>query len=332
MDMELSNLDLVRAADAFPWEDKDPAAFKAVAETIYTLLWPGPDGDHPIGHMLDYVVDRLLAVPQEVRGSISVDRELRTVRAFDYPTEAERTRVVGALLAYWRERQTFAILRGWRDELWPVYATNDQLVFSIERAAAGLLGVMHYGVHMTAYVKDGGVDHGIRIWVPQRAPNKSTFPGMLDNSAAGGLVTNEDPFEAMVREAEEEGSLAGPLMRERLTQTGQVSYIYITGAGAGGERGLIYPETQWVYDIELPPDVALVPNDGEVAQFHLWTVAETQAALSQGRFKPNCALILLDFFVRHRILTPDNEPDYDEIVQRMHRKLVFPGPHQLAET
>lgn len=45
--------------------------------------------------------------------------------------------------------------------------------------------------------------------------------------------------------------------------------------------------------------------------------------MAEGQFKPNCAMVLLDFFVRHAILTPDNEADYAEIVSRLHRKLPF---------
>jgi hypothetical protein len=32
----------------------------------------------------------------------------------------------------------------------------------------------------------------------------------------------------------------------------------------------------------------------------------------------------MDFFIRHGILTKDNEKDYDEIVSRIHRELDFP--------
>lgn len=35
-------------------------------------------------------------------------------------------------------------------------------------------------------------------------------------------------------------------------------------------------------------------------------------------------LVLLSFFVRRGILTPENEPDYIEIVSRLHRRLEFP--------
>lgn len=34
--------------------------------------------------------------------------------------------------------------------------------------------------------------------------------------------------------------------------------------------------------------------------------------------------VLIDFFIRHGILTPENEPDYIEIVARLHRRFEFP--------
>ncbi|KAI1659860.1 NUDIX hydrolase domain-like protein [Daldinia decipiens] len=324
----MSSLDIIKEADAFPYPDKEPQACKALTDTLYTLVWK--DGQ-PLGYMLDSVVTQLLATPEEIRGPVTVDEAKRTVRAFELPTEAERTALVARLMQYWRENHTYDILKGWRNELWPVYGSNDEVLYSAERSGTGLLGIMRYGVHMTAFVKDDTASYGMKILVAQRAANKSTYPNMLDNSVAGGLMTGEDPFECIIREADEEADLPESLMRERAKFIGMVTYIYITDERTGGEAGQIYPETQWVYDIELPADFVPTPKDGEVAGFYTWTVEEVREKLAQGKFKPNCALILVDFFIRHKILTPENEPDYDEIVSRLHRKLPFPGPHQVGQ-
>lgn len=278
--------------------------------------------------MLATTVPQLLEVPESLRGPVVVDPSARTVRAFEHATEAERTAAVDAVMRYWRDRGAFAVLRGWRDEKWPVYGDDAEVLYSAERSGTGMLGVMRYGVHMIGYVRDEAAPHGIRIWVPRRAADKSTYPGMLDNTVAGGLMTGEDPFECIVREADEEASLPAVAMRERATFTGMVTYIYITDERAGGEAGQIYPETQWVYDIELRADERPTPKDGEVAEFYFWTVDEVRDALAQGLFKPNCALVVVDFFIRHGIITADNDPDYAEILQRLHRRLPFPGPHQ----
>ncbi|KAF7537032.1 hypothetical protein G7054_g4056 [Neopestalotiopsis clavispora] len=323
----LSNLDLAKNLDNFPYDDE--GILKAFPEPLYTLIHRLSTGkDVTLGYMHPPVVKSLLSIPESIRGPVDVDPETRTIRAFDLPTEAERTKVVGDVMQYWRTQGTWEIIKKWRNEPWPVYGTDKgDLLYSVERAGAGLLGVMRYGVHMTAYVKDEGAKHGIRVWVPRRASNKSNYPSMLDNTVAGGLMTAEDPNECIIREADEEADLPEPLMRERCQLAGTVVYVYVTDERAGGEKDLIYPETQWVYDIELPADVKPTPKDGEVQEFYLWTVDEIQEAMARGEFKPNCAVVLLDFFMRRGILTRENEPDYDEILRRMHRKTPFPGPH-----
>jgi len=53
-------------------------------------------------------------------------------------------------------------------------------------------------------------------------------------------------------------------------------------------------------------------------------VEEVREALRKGEFKPNCAVVLLDFFVRHGLLTAETEEAFIEIVARLHRRLEFP--------
>ncbi|KAI1176987.1 NUDIX hydrolase domain-like protein [Nemania sp. FL0916] len=326
VEKNMSYLDIIREADAFPYEETEPGAYKDIFTTLYKLVWKKKDGPL-LGYILASTLHRLLDVPESMRGPVVVDESARTVHAFEHATERERTAAVAAVMRYWRDNDSFQTLRGWRDELWPVYGSDSEVLYSAERSGTGLLGVMRYGVHMTGYVSDEAAPHGMRIWVPRRAASKSTYPGMLDNTVAGGLMTGEDPFECLVREADEEASLSEKVMRDRATFTGMVTYIYITDERAGGP-GQMYPETQWVYDIELPADERPTPKDGEVAEFYLWTVDEVCAALAKGLYKPNCALIAVDFLIRHGIITADNESDYAEILQRLHRKLPFPGPHQ----
>ncbi|GAW20724.1 hypothetical protein ANO14919_102340 [Xylariales sp. No.14919] len=327
MEKNMSYLDIMKETDTFPYEDKEQEAYHALSMTLYKLIWKDDNGP-VLGYMLASTVNRLLAVPESIRGPVIVDEQKQTVRAFEQATEPERSAVVAGVMQYWRDNEVFDTLRGWRDELWPVYGNDTEVLYSAERSGIGLLGVMRYGVHMTGYVRDETVPYGIRIWVPRRAPTKPTYPSMLDNTVAGGLPTGEDPFECIIREADEEASLPEKVMREGARFTGMATYIYITDERAGGEAGQIYPETQWVYDIELPADARPTPKDGEVAEFYLWTVDEVREELTKGNFKPNCALILIDFFIRRGIITAENEPDYAEILQRLHRKLPFPGPHQ----
>ena len=45
-----------------------------------------------------------------------------------HPTEKEGLADLGKLTAYWRGNKAFRILKGWRNELWPVYGRNGELL------------------------------------------------------------------------------------------------------------------------------------------------------------------------------------------------------------
>ncbi|KAH7327844.1 NUDIX hydrolase domain-like protein [Stachybotrys elegans] len=323
-----TNIDLVGDTDSFPYATTSPESFKKWQDSLYTLLWEDEDGEYPIGHVPSRVFQELLRVPVRIKGEMDFNETKRTIKLFQLPTEEERTAKVSALSTYWREKQTFKLLKGWRDEPWPVYSRKGELLFSMERAALGLLGAMRYGVHMIAYVNDPSAPYGIKIWTPKRAANKSTFPSMLDNTVAGGLMTGEDPFECIVREADEEASLPESLVRSKATCVGTITYIYVTEEQHIGEDGFIYPECQWVYHLELPNNVIPKPKDGEVEEFRLDDVDQVKRDLADGQYKSNCAICILDFFIRRGILTEENEPRLAEIQQRIHRDISFPGPHQ----
>lgn len=203
-------------------------------------------------------------MPISIKGELEVNRPKRTIIAFQLPTQEERSAAVAATTAYWCEDKTFEVLAGWRDELYPIYGPGSELLYNIERSAACLFGIMSYGVHMTCYVEDPTASYGMKIWVPRRAASKSTYPGMLDNTVAGGIASGEDPFESVVREADEEASLPEDLVRKETVKNGCITYIHVRDERAGGEVGLIQPECQFVYDLKLPLDVVPKPNDNEV--------------------------------------------------------------------
>jgi len=325
-----SNLDLLNECDVFPYPETSPEAHASLLSTLYILLSTNGATTIPIGYLPEYVFNALAKVPTSIKGELEVNRQHRTVTVFTQPTEQERSAAVAATCAFWRQNKTFEVLAGWRDERYSVYGLDNELLFSVERSASPLFGVVTYGIHMTCFTKSPESSYGIKIWVPRRAKTKSTYAGMLDNTVAGGIATGEEPFESLVREADEEASLPEALVRERAKACGTITYIYIREPRAGGESGLIQPECQYVFDLELPGDVVPRPNDSEVEEFYLWTVEEVQAALGRGEFKPNCSLLILDFFIRWGILNEENERSYLEIKRRLHRELEFPGPHRNA--
>lgn len=236
-------------------------------------------------------------------------------------TGASLTEGFEKLLHESRERKIFAVLKGWRNELYHII--GGKVSIDLERAGAVLFGIITLGVHMTAYTS---TPNGMKIWVPRRSPTKETFGGMLDNTVAGGISSGETPLECLIRESAEEASLPEEYVRQKVQCCGTISYFYVRGERAGGEVGLMQPEVQYVYDLALSQDMTPKPSDNEVQEFYLLSVEEVQEALSNEEFKPNCALVILDFFVRHGIITPENEKEYAALVSRLHRKLPFPLP------
>lgn len=235
-------------------------------------------------------------------------------------TLEKRNAILARYLQEIRQQHIFQVLNGWRDELYPIYGPNRELILSMERSASALFGVVTYGVHMTAYVE---TEEGMKIWTPRRSETKQTYPGMMDNTVAGGLSTGEEPFGCLIRECEEEASLPEHIARQAKA-CGTLTYLHVRDTRAGGETSLCQPECQYIYDLKLPADVIPKPGDDEAIDFRLLSVDEVREAMADGKFKPNCALLLVEFLVRHGLLTPEEEPDYIDIVSRLHRKLEFP--------
>ncbi|SJX62838.1 uncharacterized / related to thiamin pyrophosphokinase [Sporisorium reilianum f. sp. reilianum] len=243
-----------------------------------------------------------------------------------YTTPEARTTGLNAVAQRWRQARIFPDpLDGWRDELYAIYGLNPQpgsrnpIAFKLERAACALFGFATFGVHLTAYTVEPTTGE-LKVWVPQRSSTKSTWPGYLDNSVAGGIVAGDLPMESMVRECEEEANLEQALVERHIKQTGVLSYCYRT------QRGWIQPEVEYVYDLPLPADVELQPKDGEVDHFELMTLEQVYGKMREGKFKANCVLVLLDFLIRHGHITADGEAGYRQIVAQLHVDLRLPGP------
>lgn len=306
---------------SFPYSDIVPQFRHDHSDFPYFRLVHGND---TLGYITTPVMrsfGNLLSSYHELSSPFYIDEENATVTIRGITFE-ERTENVEKVVQTWKAKRTFQVLAGWRDEPYPVYGSTGTLLFEIERSAAPLLGIVTYGVHMTVFTK---TDEGLKLWIPRRSRHKQTYGGMYDNSVAGGISSTEGPMESLIREAAEEASLPEDLVRSRAISCGSVSYFHIRDARAGGEVGLLQPEYEYVYDMELfKEDIPPRPNDDEVEKFYLMDIQEVQRAMKDGEFKPNCALVLLDFFIRHGILTPENEVDYVEILARIHRKLNFP--------
>jgi hypothetical protein len=48
---------------------------------------------------------------------------------------------------------------------------------------------------------------------------------------------------------------------------------------------------------------------------------EVREVVVGGKIKPNCALVIVDFMIRHGYIDPSTEPAYHQLVTRLHRDL-----------
>ncbi|KAI9088725.1 NUDIX hydrolase domain-like protein, partial [Phlyctochytrium arcticum] len=215
----------------------------------------------------------------------------------------------------------FKCLRGWRNERYAV--AGDALkgegdLLHCERAAAGLLGIRAYGCHLNGYVRDPQTRQ-LKMWTARRSPTKQTYPSMLDNLVGGGLAAGVNPRENIIKECYEEAGMTADFVKSRLQDVGAVTFFLVDE-----DRGWV-PTTEYTYDIELDSDFQPHAIDGEVANFMLLLPDEVLQHLRNGEFTPEAGLVTIDFLTRLGVVTAANEPDYLEILTRMHRSLSAPG-------
>ncbi|MBX3502129.1 MAG: DUF4743 domain-containing protein [Alphaproteobacteria bacterium] len=222
---------------------------------------------------------------------------------------AERTIAVEAWL---RELRAEGLFGDWRDERYPVTLDLKRPpLMDMERAAVANFGVRAYGVHLTGYVRRAD---GLHIWVPRRAYDKPTYPGMLDNTVAGGQPTGLGLMENVIKECAEEAGIPEAIARHARS-VGCITYCYQSGVQ-------LEPDVQYVFDLELPDDFTPALVDGEVDSFELWPVSRVMERVRDTfDFKYDCNLVLIDFFVRHGLIEPD-DPDYLAIVTGLRATLA----------
>ena len=199
------------------------------------------------------------------------------------------------------------LITAWRDEPYPVMKEwGETPLMQIERAACPALGIRSWGVHVNGFVRKSD---GLHMWVAKRASDK-TYPGMLDNMVAGGQPIGIGLHDNVIKEAQEEAGIPAELSM-RAVAVGMISYLHHREAG-------LSPDQMFCYELELPVDFIPKNTDGEVEEFTLWPIAElAETVRDTHAFKFNCNLVIIDFLVRHGVLTPDNEPDYVELCRRL---------------
>lgn len=248
-----------------------------------------------------------------------------TFRSNDFET---RNAQIDKIARFLRDNSDIEDLKGWRDERYAVWSPDKKPYVLIERSMAGPLGIITYGVHINGYFLTSNTNE-IRFWVPRRSATKPTWPYMLDNMVAGGIGYPYGIHETVIKESMEEACLPRDIIERSIFNAGVVSYLFYQGGKDETEKfnnqqSYIVGEVEYVYDLKLDEKIVPKPNDGEVDSFNLFNLQQVVTALQNAEFKPNCALVMVDFLIRHGYISPENEPNYLEIVTRMHRKMPFP--------
>jgi 8-oxo-dGTP pyrophosphatase MutT (NUDIX family) len=183
------------------------------------------------------------------------------------------------------------LIVAWRNEPFPLFDVQGRaLGVSIERAATRFWGTLTLGAHCNGYVADAQ-RRPVSMWIAQRAFNKATDPGMLDNLVGGGVPAGQSPRDTVIREAWEEAGLAPPRL-SRLA-AGRVLRL-LRDIPEGLQREWIH-----VYDLELPAGLAPANQDGEVAGFTLHPLPRAMALAASGEMTVDASLVALDFGLRH---------------------------------
>ncbi|XP_069192361.1 uncharacterized protein [Procambarus clarkii] len=225
----------------------------------------------------------------------------------------KRSNAIDVVLRDLRAKNVLRALRGWRDECFNVWADfGVEPLFKMERSAVTLLGVRAFGVHIMGYSRSAE-DGTMNIWVQKRSLDKPTYPGMIDTMVGGGITAGLQPFQVMLKEAHEEAGIPEDIAKTAHA-AGTVSFFTET------ERGL-HANTEFVYDLELPPDFVPCNNDGEVECFEAVSVEEYVERVTSIKYKLTSVPVGLDFLVRHGLITPDTEPEYPALVELLHAPL-----------
>ncbi len=223
-----------------------------------------------------------------------------------FTTFSARTAAMDDVL---RRLEEDGIVKGRRNEYYPVTRKFSEPPFlQMERAGVPAFGVRAFGVHMNGYVRR---KDGIHMWIGRRAKDKPTYPGMLDNTVAGGQPIGISLRDNLIKECQEEANIPEAMARQAVA-VGSITYTLEASDG-------LKPDVQFCYDLELPEGFTPKNTDGEIEEFFLWPIEKVAEVVETTQeFKFNCNLVIIDFLVRHGLLPPDH-PDYVEICQGLKR-------------
>jgi hypothetical protein len=217
----------------------------------------------------------------------------------------DRTHGVGEVMEALKQR---GIVVGWRGEKYKVARTySAPTVFEIERAAVPLFGTISCSVHMNGITWRNGE---LCMWVGRRSLSKPTGPGKLDQMVAGGQPVGISVKDNLIKECAEEANI--PAKIAALSKpVGAITYCVEQVEGL--RRDVLF-----IYDLVLPEGFEPENTDGEMEDFCLMTMDELRSRVENTcDFKYNCAIVIIDFLIRHGHIKPSHK-DYLKLINSLH--------------
>jgi hypothetical protein len=121
-------------------------------------------------------------------------------------------------------------------------------------------------------------------------------------------------MENLIKESSEEAHIA-PRLARQAKPTGVLNYSFESAQG-------LRCDTLFCYDLDLPGTFKPRVSE-EIARFELMPLKKVLTLVrTTQRFKFNVNLVIVDFAIRHGIVTPENEPDFERIVAGLHERPV----------
>lgn len=186
---------------------------------------------------------------------------------------------------------------------------GDPALMSVDRGVVSLFGIRAYGVHVNGLVRR---PDGLHLWIGRRAKDKSVAPNKLDNMVAGGQPSDLSLADNLIKEAAEEADIPAALAATA-RPVGVVSYCLEDDWG-------LKPDVMFCYDLEVPENFTPRNTDGELQGFTLMPVAEVARLVRDtDEFKFNVNLVIIDFLIRHGLISPDVEHDYVDLVSGLRK-------------
>lgn len=166
---------------------------------------------------------------------------------------------------------------GWNDQWWQEYDEAGNPVGEPLNAEDAARGVLHGSGHLWIWRRSDDV---VEILLQRRAPEKRTWPGLWDISAAGHMDYGETPLQAALRKTYEELGLK--LQADDL----KLLFVHRQYFVSEVEPVTIENEFQFVYGVQIDGDPEFTMQPGEVDAVQWVGLAQCKQMIAAGEVVP----------------------------------------------